>query len=66
MYFIRNRAKFEEGKQAHVAKMTKMEAEMNAVFQIKVKEKEAKLKQSEDEVEWCKKAVFLMFNVFLM
>jgi septin 7 len=49
---LRNRAKFEEGKQAHVAKMAKMEAEMNAVFQIKVKEKEAKLKQSEDEVYW--------------
>jgi septin 7 len=30
--------------------MAKMEAEMKAVFQQKVSEKESKLKQSEDEV----------------
>ena len=34
----------------HEKKMAKMEAEMKAVFQQKVAEKEVKLKQSEDEV----------------
>ncbi|KAI9342065.1 Septin-domain-containing protein [Zopfochytrium polystomum] len=43
-------AKSEEERQAHEAKMSKMEAEMKAVFQQKVAEKEAKLKQSEDEL----------------
>ncbi|KAJ1569197.1 hypothetical protein HK405_008606, partial [Cladochytrium tenue] len=43
-------AKFEEEKHAHEAKMAKMEAEMKAVFQQKVSEKESKLKQSEDEL----------------
>ncbi|KAJ3212357.1 hypothetical protein HDU67_003874 [Dinochytrium kinnereticum] len=43
-------AKFEEERTAHEAKMAKMEAEMKAVFQQKVAEKEAKLKQSEDDL----------------
>jgi septin 7 len=43
-------SKFEQERQAHDQKMAKMEAEMKAVFQQKVAEKEAKLKQSEDEV----------------
>lgn len=34
----------------HEAKLAKMEAEMKMVFQQKVQEKEAKLKQSEDEL----------------
>jgi septin 7 len=42
--------KFEEERQAHEAKMAKMEAEMRQVFNQKVAEKEAKLKQGEDEV----------------
>ncbi|KAJ1932892.1 Cell division control protein 3, partial [Linderina macrospora] len=40
----------EEERRAHEAKMQKMEAEMTAVFQQKVQEKEAKLKQSEEEL----------------
>ncbi len=34
----------------HEAKLSKMEAEMKMVFQQKVQEKEAKLKQSEEEL----------------
>ena len=34
----------------HEAKLAKMEAEMKMVFQQKVQEKEAKLKQSEEEI----------------
>ena len=34
----------------HEAKLAKMEAEMKMVFQQKVQEKEAKLKQSEEEL----------------
>ncbi|KAJ2852031.1 Cell division control protein 3 [Coemansia brasiliensis] len=40
----------EEERRAHEAKMQKMEAEMAAVFQQKVQEKESKLKQSEEEL----------------
>lgn len=43
-------ARLEQTKAAHDQKMGKMEAEMRAVFQQKVAEKEAKLKQSETEV----------------
>ncbi|RKP01889.1 hypothetical protein CXG81DRAFT_25453 [Caulochytrium protostelioides] len=43
-------SKFEEEKLAHDAKMAKMEAEMKAVFQQKVAEKENKLKVSEEEL----------------
>ncbi|KAJ3316716.1 hypothetical protein HDU76_001588, partial [Blyttiomyces sp. JEL0837] len=43
-------AKLEDDRSAHEAKMAKMEAEMKTVFQQKVAEKEAKLKQSEDEL----------------
>ncbi|KAI8852857.1 Septin-domain-containing protein [Chytridium lagenaria] len=43
-------AKFEEERAAHDTKMAKMEAEMKAVFQQKVAEKEAKLKQTEEEL----------------
>lgn len=42
--------KIEEERRAHEAKMGKMEQEMRLVFSQKVAEKEAKLKQSEDEV----------------
>jgi len=42
--------RMEEEKRLHEAKMQKMEAEMRVVFQQKVQEKEAKLKQSEDEL----------------
>ena len=42
--------KLEQDRSAHDQKMQKMEMEMKAVFQQKVAEKEAKLKQSEDEV----------------
>ncbi|KAJ1670439.1 Cell division control protein 3, partial [Coemansia sp. RSA 25] len=40
----------EEERRAHDAKMQKMEAEMTAVFQQKVQEKESKLKLSEEEL----------------
>lgn len=43
-------ARLEQSKLVHDQKMAKMEAEMRAVFQQKVSEKEAKLKQSESEV----------------
>ncbi|KAJ3082115.1 hypothetical protein HK102_001911 [Quaeritorhiza haematococci] len=43
-------SKFDEEKLAHEQKMGKMEAEMKAVFQQKVAEKEAKLKASEEEL----------------
>ncbi|KAJ3240368.1 hypothetical protein HDU78_002310 [Chytriomyces hyalinus] len=42
--------KLEADKAAHDAKLSKMEAEMRAVFNQKVAEKEAKLKQAEDEL----------------
>jgi septin 7 len=39
-----------EERTLHEAKLAKMEAEMKMVFQQKVQEKEAKLKQSEEEL----------------
>ncbi|ORX57049.1 Septin [Hesseltinella vesiculosa] len=42
--------KMEEERLAHEQKLAKMEAEMRAVFQAKVQEKETKLKQSEEEL----------------
>lgn len=41
--------KMEEERTAHEQKLSKMEAEMRAVFQAKVQEKEQKLKHSEEE-----------------
>lgn len=43
-------AKMAEERSMHEAKLAKMEAEMKMVFQQKVQEKEAKLKQSEEEL----------------
>ncbi len=43
-------AKHEEERKLHEAKLNKMETEMRVVFQQKVAEKEAKLKQSEEEL----------------
>lgn len=43
-------AKMAEERTLHEAKLSKMEAEMKMVFQQKVQEKEAKLKQSEEEL----------------
>ncbi|ORY84490.1 septin [Protomyces lactucae-debilis] len=43
-------AKAEEERMLHEAKLAKMENEMRLVFQQKVQEKEAKLKQSEEEL----------------
>ena len=40
----------QEERVMHEAKLAKMEAEMKMVFQQKVQEKEAKLKQSEEEL----------------
>ncbi|KAG7099160.1 hypothetical protein E1B28_001031 [Marasmius oreades] len=43
-------ARLQEERTMHEAKLAKMEAEMKMVFQQKVQEKEAKLKQSEEEL----------------
>lgn len=43
-------AKTAEERGLHEAKLAKMETEMKMVFQQKVQEKEAKLKQSEEEL----------------
>ncbi len=43
-------AQMEEERREHVMKMKKMEAEMEQVFEMKVKEKKQKLKDSEAEV----------------
>ncbi|KAF5385510.1 hypothetical protein D9757_005365 [Collybiopsis confluens] len=43
-------ARMQEERVMHEAKLAKMEAEMKMVFQQKVQEKEAKLKQSEEEL----------------
>ncbi|BFZ56340.1 Cell division control protein 3 [Savitreella phatthalungensis] len=43
-------AKLEEERALHEARLAKMESEMRTVFQQKVQEKEAKLKQSEEEL----------------
>ena len=40
----------EDERREHVAKMKKMEAEMEQVFEMKVKEKKHKLKESEIDV----------------
>ena len=40
----------EDERKEHVAKMKKMEAEMEQVFEMKVKEKKQKLKDSELDV----------------
>ncbi|KAG5462917.1 MAG: Septin-domain-containing protein [Olpidium bornovanus] len=47
---VNQNSRMEEERAAHDAKMAKMEAEMKMVFQQKVQEKEAKLKQSEEEL----------------
>ncbi len=41
-----------EEKKEHDLKMKKMEAEMEQVFEMKVKEKKQKLKDSEADVSW--------------
>lgn len=43
----------EEERRDHVAKMKKMEQEMEQVFEMKVKEKLQKLRDSEAEVNCC-------------
>lgn len=46
-------AQMEEERRDHVTKMKKMEQEMEQVFEMKVKEKLQKLRDSEAEVNWC-------------
>ena len=48
--YISPAVKMQEERTLHEAKLAKMEAEMNLVFQQKVAEKESKLKQSEEEL----------------
>lgn len=45
-------AQMEEERREHVNKMKKMEMEMEQVFEMKVKEKVQKLKDSEAEVSY--------------
>ena len=52
-------AQMEEERREHVAKMKKMEMEMEQVFEMKVKEKVQKLKDSEAEV------INLIFSPFI-
>lgn len=52
----------EDERIAHEQKLTKMESEMRAVFQAKVTEKEAKLKQSEAEVSKKKHGLIIVTN----
>lgn len=59
----------EEEKREHDAKMKKMEAEMEQVFEMKVKEKKQKLKDSELELtrrhEERKKVMKIFSNIFI-
>lgn len=48
----------EEERREHVMKMKKMEAEMEQVFEMKVKEKKQKLRDSEAEVGLKEKKIF--------
>ena len=48
----------EDEKSEHVGKMKKMEAEMEQVFEMKVKEKMQKLKDSEADVSF----IYLVIN----
>lgn len=43
-------AQMEEERKDHIQKMKKMEAEMEQVFEMKVREKKQKLKDSESDV----------------
>jgi septin 7 len=58
--------KMEEERTAHEQKLSKMEAEMKAVFQAKVQEKETKLKMSEEEVRSTKDDGHVCLNVTLL
>jgi len=50
-------AQMEEEKRDHEAKMKKMESEMEQVFEMKVREKKQKLKDSEADVSLCNQYV---------
>lgn len=50
LFFRNPLAQMEEEKREHDSKMKKMEAEMEQVFEMKVKEKKQKLKDSELEL----------------
>ncbi len=43
----------EDERQEHVARLKKMESEMEQVFELKVKEKKQKMKDSEIDVSTC-------------
>lgn len=56
----------EEERREHVMKMKKMEAEMEQVFEMKVKEKKQKLKDSEAEVGFdsvCVNFILLYYRI---
>lgn len=50
-------AQMEEERREHVAKMKKMEQEMEQVFEMKVREKLQKLRDSEAEVNYRDKSL---------
>lgn len=54
-------AQMEEEKRDHDAKMKKMETEMEQVFEMKVKEKKQKLRDSEADVSTCLSLVTVIF-----
>ena len=55
-----------EERAEHNAKMKKMEAEMEQVFEMKVKEKKQKLKDSEADVSRIRKKLFTKINLGLI
>lgn len=55
----------EEEKREHDTKLKKMEQEMEQVFEMKVKEKKQKLKDSEIDVSFCYKNLYCTYNLML-
>lgn len=55
----------EEEKREHDTKLKKMEQEMEQVFEMKVKEKKQKLKDSEIDVSFCYKNLCCTYNLML-
>lgn len=65
-FFFRNPlAQMEEEKREHAMKLKKMEAEMEQVFESKVKEKKQKLKESEADVRSQSCFTFIFLSVIL-
>jgi len=56
-------AQLEEEKREHDNKMKKMETEMEQVFEMKVREKRQKLKDSEADVSEASMLSFFLFRI---